>query len=403
MKIKIGIFIFLLFITACSTDDITSDQIERQRLLVDIESIKRSSIKQALELSGQLLPKNQVPLVTMMPLEVTSVHVEVGQAVDQGDLLISLSDEEASRQLSQAQNVVEELERSLGQAKELNHSIEQNIGNVKELEQQLQNSINRSQKMIAELNHKDSEGSLVDILQATLEVSLKQAEIAQATSQIGTISPVNTLEIEAQISNAKEAVRQAKQALQATKLTAPIAGVVSQLDVSAGQTALPNHSLAVISDLSQMDATFSVNSFQVAKLSPGLSAELTVTGILETFEAEIARVSPVINPQTNAFTIQIPINNESLQLKGGMRVNATINLNTIYKALVIPAEAVLYENGEPYTFVVHDQLATRHKIELGSRDGDLIEVVSGLEEKDQVVTVGKDRLTDRAEITIRSE
>ncbi|WP_332689188.1 efflux RND transporter periplasmic adaptor subunit [Halalkalibacter lacteus] len=403
MKIKIGILIILLVLSACSTDDITNDQIGHQRLLVEVDSINRSSIKQTLELSGQLSPKKQIPLVTMMPLEVTNVHVEVGQAVDRGDLLITLNNEEATRQVAQAQSVVEELERSLVQARQLNLSIEENLENVKELEQQLQSSIVSSQEIIEELNKEDLEGSLVDLLQASLEVSLKQAELAQATSNIRSISPANTLEIKAQITNAKEAVRQAEQAVQATKLTAPIAGVVTQLDVSAGQTALSNHPLIVVSDLAQMDATFSVNSFQVAKLSPRLTAKLAVAGMPKTFEAEVASISPVINPQTNTFMVQIPLTNESMHFKGGMRVNATIDLGTISKALVIPAEAILYEDGKPYTFVLNDQVATRQTIKLGSRDGDLIEVISGLKEKDQVVTTGKERLTDGAEITIRSE
>lgn len=392
-----------LILTACATEDITSDQVERQQLIVDAEPISISSINQVLELSGQLLPKTQVPLLTTMPLEVMDVHVEVGQAVEQGETLIILNDEEARRQVTQARKAVEELEHGLAQAQQLNKSLESNTSQLQELEQELTESINRSQEMIEAINPDEIEASLTALLQASLDVSLKQAELAQAAGSAGALTPVNTIELELQIQNANEAVRQAESALQSTKITAPISGVVSQLDAAVGQTAIPNNPLAIISDLAQVDATFSVNSFQVAKLSPGMAATLTIAGLNEQMTSEISIVSPVVNPQTNTFTVQIPLNNESAQLRGGMRVTAMIDLDTISEALVIPARAILYEDGEPYAFVLDETVVRRQPLELGTRDGDVFEVLDGVAENDQVVTTGKERLTDGAAITIRSE
>ncbi|MCL7749152.1 efflux RND transporter periplasmic adaptor subunit [Halalkalibacter alkaliphilus] len=397
------VFLLLFFLTACGTDDITSDQTDRQRLIVEVERIERSAIQQTLELSGQLLPKNQVPLFTTMPLEVSEVHVNVGQSVERGDLLITLDDEEAERQVSQARSAQDELQRSLAQVKELNRSIESNAANMNELETELQQSINRSRTLINELDPTSFEGSIVELLQSSLDVSIRQAELLQAAGTASSYTPVNTLELELQISQAEEAVRQAESALQATKLTAPITGLVSQLDVAKGQTALPNMALVTVVDLKEMNATFSVNNFQVTKLQPGLDVELSVSGVNETLLSKIATVSPVVNPQTNTFTVQIPVSNESLTLKGGMRTSAIVDLDTIDDAIVIPANAILYQDGEPYTFVVDDLIVRRQVLELGSRDGDLFEVISGVEEEEQVVTTGKERLTDGAEITIRSE
>ena len=396
-------FTFLLILAACSTEDITSDQVERQQLLVEVESINRSSINETLELSGQLLPKTQVPLLTTMPLEVVKVHVEVGQAVEKGEPLIILNAEEARRQVNLAREAVEKLEQGLSQAQQINQSLETNVNHLRELEDELSKSISRSQEMIEAINPDELEGSLTEVLQASLDVSLKQAELTQAAGSAGSLAPINTIELEAQIQQANEVVRQAEAVLQSTRITAPISGIVTQLDVSAGQTAIPNQPLAIIAHLAEVDATFSVNSFQVARLSPGMSATLEVAGINEQITSEVSIVSPVVNSQTNSFPVQIPVNNDSLQLKGGMRVTAFIDLETIKEALVIPTDAILYEDGKPYTFIVEGTTVRRQPLELGTRDGNIIEILSGLSDQDQVVTSGKERLTDGAAITIQSE
>ncbi len=393
----------MLLLQGCATDDITSEDVESQRLLVETEQISTGSIQQTLELSGQLLPRDQVPLFTGGPLEVMDIHVEIGQAVERGDLLLTLNDEEARRQVSQARQALEQLEQSLVQVNNLNRSIEQNVSNMSELEKELQQSINRSRTLLEQIQTDNFENSLAEIIQASLDVSIRQTELIQFASVQGTTGPVNTLELEMQIAQAEEAVRQSERALQATRLTSPISGVVSQLDVSVGQVAAPSIPLVTVANLVTMNATFSASSFEVNQLEPGLKTELSIMGVEETITSEVSTISPVVNPQTNSFTVQIPIDNDSMNLKGGMRATALIDLQTIEDALLIPANAVLYQDGVPYTFVVQNEEVKRQEIDLGSRSGDFFEVLSGVSKNDIVVTTGKERLTDGAEITIRSE
>lgn len=389
-------------LVSCGTDDITSEQFDRQQIIVESEFITSNTIQQRIELSGQLLPNTQLPILSTLPLEVKEVHVEMGQKVEKGDVLVTLDDKEARRQLNQAKEVLAQLERSLGQAQELNQSIRNNVKNLEQLQGDLQISIDRSRTLIEELDRNQLEDSLVEMLQSSLEVSLKQAELAQAASS-GALSPVNTFEIEAQIQTAQNAVVQAEEAVQSTQVRSPISGVVSQLDVTKGQTSIPSHPLAIVSDITELKATFGANSFQITQLSPGLSATLSITGLDEEIESEISIVSPVVNPQTNTFTVTVPLKNDTMRLKGGMRTTAIFDLNQITEALVVPANAVLYEDGQPYVFVINENIANRQSVELGVREEDLIEVISGIEENQQVVTIGKERVTDGAEITIRNE
>ncbi|WP_216828281.1 efflux RND transporter periplasmic adaptor subunit [Alkalihalobacterium elongatum] len=393
----------ILFIAGCATDDITSDSVERQSLLVSVEEAKQSEIRQTLELNGQMLPKEQVPLFTVTPLEVKEIHKKVGENVKRGDLLITLDAELASEQVAHAKKAVSELEKALNQANELNRTAQNEIQRLQTLQQELEQSLNATRGAIENLDEENPDVALLEFIRSSLELSLKQAELAQAAGAIQQVPRINTTELEIQLETAKHNVRQAEQGVQATRLTAPIAGVIAQMDVTVGQMAVPNSPLAVIVNLDPVVATFSANSFQISKLQPGMDVSIGINGLNQKYENSITTVSPVVNPQTNTFTVEAEIENPDLFIKGGMRATALVDLGTIDEAIVIPIGSILYEDNEAFVFKVNENTVIKQSVELGSREGDLIEVVEGIEVNDTVVTTGKERLTDGAQITIRNE
>ncbi|WP_078555171.1 efflux RND transporter periplasmic adaptor subunit [Bacillus alkalicellulosilyticus] len=402
-RIVLVIFVFLFVISACSSDEITNEGQERTSLLVDVSEVTESTIKQTLELTGQALPQEQIPLFTTIPLEVTEVAKQVGDSVTKGDLIISLNDEEARRQINQAKDVVKELENAVSQAEQLNRTTERNIEELRELEAELQQSLQRSQEMIENLSEDSPEQSLLEFIQHSLELSMKQAQLSQAAGAIQQTPPINMMELDMQLAQAKENVRQAEQALQATELTAPIDGVIAQLDVIEGQTALPNSPLATVVVLDPVIATFSANQYQVGKIFPDMETEVTIDGLNLSFDSTISVVSPVVDPQTNTFLVQIPLENQDLRIRGGMRTTALIDLDTIEEALVIPVDSILYDDTGSFVYLAEDTEARRQDIVIGSREQNLVEVLEGLAVGDRVITTGKERVTDGAQITIRNE
>ncbi|MFV8827399.1 efflux RND transporter periplasmic adaptor subunit [Alkalihalobacterium sp. APHAB7] len=397
------IFFLLLSFTGCATDDITSDSAERQSLLVSVEQAKQSKIRQSLELNGQMLPKEQVPLFTVAPLEVKEVHKKVGEEVNKGDLLITLDAELASEQVNQAKKAVTELEKALNQANELNRTAQNEVQRLQTLQQELEQSLNATRSVIENLDEENADVALLEFIRNSLELSLKQAELSQAAGSIHQVPRINTTELEIQLETAKQNVRQAEQGVQATQLKAPISGVIAQMDVTVGQMAVPNAPLAVIVNLDPVVATFSANSFQISKIQTGMDVSITINGINQTYENSITTVSPVVNPQTNTFTVEAEIDNTDRIIKGGMRATAVVDLGTIDEAIVIPIDSVLYEDNEAFVYKVNDTTVVRQSVELGSREGNLIEVLEGIKVSDTVVTTGKERLTEGAQITIRNE
>lgn len=401
---RLGLILSILLLsTACSTDDITSDSNEGQYVPVEVATVEEIDLEKTLEISGQAMPNTIIPLFTPTPLEVIEINTKVGNRVNVNDILLKLNDEMASMQVNQAKKVVSELENGITKAKALQESSKESVDTLKQIEMELEESVNRARTLINELNEEETDTTLTTVIQEALEITLKQTELAQAAGKATAIPQINVSELEMQLEAAKQNVKQAEKALNATKLSAPIDGVIAELNVSKNQIALPNTPIATIVNLDPIIATFFVNSYQVVQLEPNMKATIQVEGISDPFTSEIKTVSPTVNPQSNLFEVEIPISNVEEQIKGGMRLTAAVSLGNIARALVIPVDSILYDDNKPYVYIVDKDTAIRKDITLGIIKDEIIEVVDGLNLNDRVVTRGKERLNDGTEIKIRNE
>ncbi|WNF35741.1 efflux RND transporter periplasmic adaptor subunit [Bacillaceae bacterium IKA-2] len=398
--------LLFIFLIACSTEDITSETTAEQQTPVEVASAQEINLEQKLELSGQAFPSAVIPLFTPTPLTVIEVIGKVGDKVKIGDNILKLDQELVRGQASQAQKAVEELEKGITAAKELQKNVQIGTEQVKKLQQEIQTSINQSRELINSIDNPDEDLQdlpLLGIIQQSLEISLKQAELSQVAGQVSSLPQVNVRDLEMQLDIAKQNVQQAQKAVESTTITSPIAGTISEINVTENQIAPPNTALVTVVDLNPIIATFYVNSYQVAQLKESMTATLTVDGLVEEIKSTIQTVSPTINPQNNLFKVEIAIQNDAKSIKGGMRITALIDLGGIEKATVIPIDSVLYDENSPYVFLAKNGVVARQNVVLGIRSDDVIEVHEGITKDDLVVTRGKERLTDGAEITVRNE
>ncbi|MBM7659754.1 RND family efflux transporter MFP subunit [Bacillus mesophilus] len=385
------LLVILILVSGCSTKEITKQDTGQTQLPVKTDIVMKSTISNTIELSGLAIPHTQIPLFTAQPLQVQKVHVKVGDQVNENDVLISLNNEVATRQLNEARKTVAKLQTALSSAKQAIPTEEQ-LNEIEQLQKEVQEVLTSTTDLLSQIE--PGEITTEEIVQTSLQLSLKQAQLANAVSKLQPFSPASITELEAQLVQANQVVEQAKELVSATEIQSPINGTVASIDVVENGLAPPNMPIATVIQLDQIDATFQVNSFEVVKLQVGTEVSLTFTGIEELFKGKIESISPSINPETNMFTVIIPIENSSNLIKGGMKASANVGIDQVNDALVIPVEAILYENNEPYVFVVENEIAVMRKIETGIRDDQHIQVISGLVLNDQVVTEGQERLND---------
>jgi RND family efflux transporter MFP subunit len=396
--------IFLLvFSTACSQKEITSQNTESNKVPVSVAEVIEKNISNTIELVGMAVPETQVPLLTTSPLTVKKVHVKIGDIVKKGDLIVSLDPTAANEQVTQAQNAVSELENALSKMKEMQQAAESqaSLTDIPKLQGELNQSLEKSQALLDGVE--TGAVTSLDLLQSTMEVMLKQAQLTTAASQAQQMPSFNTVEIEAQLNQARQGLKQAEQLAEAASITSPIDGLVSELNVVEDGIAAPNVPIGTIIKQDNISATFQVNSYQVSKLKAGQKATISFEGVTDSYESAIETVSPTVNQQTNMFSVIIPVSNTEQYIKGGMRATAYVAVDNLEAQIVVPNDAVLYEEATPYVYLIEDGKSLRRDVTTGFRDGEMIQIVEGLTKGQKVAVNGKERLKDGTDISEQSE
>ncbi len=201
----------------------------------------------------------------------------------------------------------------------------------------------------------------------------------------------------------KSAYELAKLNLEYASIRAPISGVISERLVKVGNMVNTDQEVFKITDFNPLLAILHVPEHEMSKLNKNQTAFIQVDAIQgESFEGKVLRISPVVNPETGTFKVTIAVTDHTKQLKPGMFGRVRIVYDTRSNALMVPKNAVISEDGNNSVYQINDNLAYRKKIETGYVNGNYIEIISGLNEGDQVVTIGQSSLQDSALVQIVS-
>jgi membrane fusion protein (multidrug efflux system) len=142
---------------------------------------------------------------------------------------------------------------------------------------------------------------------------------------------------------------------------------------------------------------------QLGKLRVGHAASLEVDALEgEDFEGRIDRISPVVDPATGTVKVTIEVRDRTRRLKPGMFARVNIVHDVHAGAMLVPKDAIIAEDRESCVFVVRDSTAYRQTVETGYVNSSHIEVLSGVDEGDTVVTIGKGSLKDSTRVEMVS-
>lgn len=209
---------------------------------------------------------------------------------------------------------------------------------------------------------------------------------------------------ENEVSNYKNALNQVdliKQQIHNTTIIAPLSGMISSHTLKRGEFVNSGAAIATITDVSKLKTTVFVDQSTAYILKKGDTAEITSSVFKESiFTGKIVYISPIADENHN-FQVDLLITNEKKwALKGGTDVLVSFAIKNKEKTLTLPNTAVLTDNQEPYVYVVKNGVATGRTIKTGSRFGNKIEILSGLNASEEVVYSGQINLHNGAKVEI---
>lgn len=180
-----------------------------------------------------------------------------------------------------------------------------------------------------------------------------------------------------------------------TKIRAPITGVVTSREVKVGHQVYVNDTLFRISNTSRLVAYLKIPQTELLKFSAGQAITLNVDALPEVlFAATVERISPTIDVRTGTFRATATIDNRDGSLAPGMFARFSIAYEKHANAMVIPAVALVKEDSITVVYVIGDGAVKRRIIETGIEANGKVEVLSGLDFEEAIVTTGLSGLRD---------
>jgi membrane fusion protein (multidrug efflux system) len=187
--------------------------------------------------------------------------------------------------------------------------------------------------------------------------------------------------------------------LDRTLVRAPFAGVMGQRFVSLGDYVSSDTRLAALQTVSPQRASFQVPERYAEQLKAGQQVTFRVAALPgREFTGSVDFVDPIVQLPGRTIMVKARVPNLRGELQAGMFIEARLATAVRPNAVVIPEDAVLPLQGTNFVWVVADGKATRRQVELGVRTPGFVEVRSGVENRDQVVVGGQERLAEGAPV-----
>ena len=334
---------------------------------------------------GTISAEGTASVVAMVSGNVEQVAVSVGDTVTAGDLLCRFDDESARLSLQNAQAAV-------SSAQESYNSAVANYGgaDLPLLQEQLR---------LAQDNYDDTLALLE--IGAASQAEVDQAHQSLLSAQAGLEAARASLNsAQAGIQSAQVGVESAQYQLSLYNLTAPISGVVEAVNVTENNFAASGTAAFVISNGSNKTVTFYVTDSVRQTLTPGQAVTVNYNG--QTYEGAVTEIGGVVNAQVGQFQVKAVIDGAQ-DLPDGLSVELTTTAHQAVGAVLVPSDAMFFENGVAYVYLLQDGTAVRADVTIGLYTEDQVAVTAGLTPGDQVITTWSSTLRDGAAVRLAGQ
>lgn len=360
--------------------------------------------------------------------QVKDIAVNVGDTVAAGGTVLTITDTSKLKILLSF-NAKDAAQISVGEAAKVNiTSIAQPVnGNVSYISNQSSSTISGGQTytveivinnpgaildgMTASADIKTSKGIVSSTNTASLNYINKQAVISKTGGTVQSISVKEDQKINSgaslvQIKNgsivraqkttnigietSQDQINLATSQLAYYKITSPINGVLSTVDFQVGDTINPATEVAEVLNQNNMKFDIAVDEIDIAKIAPGQLADITADSIPSTIntpvkgEVETVASKGVYLNGVTSYLVTIKVKSNFNLFKGGMNVNASVQVINKPNVLYVPINAITNGNGSSYVLLKGNK-GTHTEVELGVKNDKYVEIKSGVIAGDEVI------------------
>ena len=340
--------------------------------IVSILPLELTNFAHYIEIQGNVTTDQDVAVQPQMPGTLT-LYVRQGQYVGAGQVIGRVADGGLADQLKQAQIQVSAVKAQLQQVK--------SASELAKITYEKQASL-----------WKQKIGSEIQFLQAktNYESSVKQVSAVQS-----------------QVAATQKAADAVAAALSKTAIRAPFSGVIDEVMQQTGQVVSPGMPIVKLINLTAMRVEAKVPETYLSNVKAGTSVIVDFPMLKKTVKSRVRLTSNFINPANRTFTIQVPIANQGGIIKPNLLAKVKIENYFNPNAIVVPSQYI-YEDAAYKSFVFvaknvngNQGVAKKVFITKGEKSENSIEIKSGLNKGDILITDGSKTLIDGQKIKIQ--
>ena len=373
---------------------------------VQVVPATTEAVERIVTADGILRALDQSAVMPKISAPVAKFYVNRGDHVRQGQLLATLENRDLQAAVRDARGAYEQAAANYRNTS--TSTVPNEIVKAQADLQAAQEQRDAAKKLMDSREQLYREGALARRLVDEASVAYAQAKGQYDTAQknLASLQSVGRHEevksAAGQLESAKGRLEAAQAQLAYSEVRSPIAGVVADRPVYAGEMANAGSPLLTVMDISSVIARVSIPQAQAAYLRVGQPATVAATDSSIEVTGKVTVVSPAVDPQSTTVEVWVQAANPNERLRPGGTVHVTIRAGTIPDAVVVPAAALLpSESGGSSVMVVGpDMVSHRHKVDVGVTNGDKVQIVSGVNAGDRVIVNGGLGLEDGTKVKI---
>jgi RND family efflux transporter MFP subunit len=341
--------------------------------VIQVASVDLPSFYEAV---GTVRARTSAVIASQIMGSVRDVKVRTGDSVAAGQLLVTIDSRDLDVAVRERHAAREEALSARGEVDHAVTAAQANLDLAKVTFRRMQELYDK--KSISDQEHDE----------ATARLKAAQAAYDMAVAK--------RAQVGAKIQQASEAVSSAEVMRGYAEIHAPFAGIVTEKPVEPGAMAIPGTPLLTVEQTGALRLEAPVEESFLPSIRIGLPVTVTLDSVDHTYEARVSEIGPLVDPASRAFLVKIDLPNVP-RLRSGMFGRAKFSRGS-RQALVVPMAAVSEQGQLQSVIVVEDGSAHTRLVTLGQKQGDMVEILSGLNAGERVVSPRSMTLADGARV-----
>jgi HlyD family secretion protein len=373
---------------------------------VQVTPAEKGTISQVITAEAVISPLEQAVIAPKITSTITEFHVQRGSQVKKGDVLAVLEHSDLAAAAEASKGDLDQANATYVQT--VNAGLPQQIQKVELDAASAKTAFEAAQKVYDSRKDLFAQGAIPRRDLDAAEVALAQArsQSEQAQKQLADLQRIGKEQALKAAQGSRESVegkyRAAAAQLSYSRILSPIDGVVTDRPLFVGDLATANQPLLTVMNLSRLIGKTHIPQAQAAALRVGDPAEFNVPGLDEPVKGRVTLVSPALDPGSTTIEVWAEARKPNPALKPGMTVSVSMTAKTSKEAMVVPAGA-LFKNAEGGYYVLlagTDEKAHQKPVQVGIRTPEQVQVLSGINPGDPVITAGGYAVPDGTQIKV---